>query len=171
MFCSNEGACDAKCVYRPMTPRPVQHGVGSNWSPCSTRSEPPSVLHARADYGGRLFTTKLRVVLHNLTHQMFDHLLADDAILLARQFCDRLRDRINYFISSVVSALSEPACPIPQSWSQEPVHVGGGGRNYSRADETVARSTEAHAAARSCFSVSAADTFTSVHRFKGSIPQ
>ena len=29
----------------------------------------------------------------------------------------------------------------------------------------------AHAAARSCFSVSAADTFTSVHRFKGSIPQ
>ena len=29
----------------------------------------------------------------------------------------------------------------------------------------------AHAAARSCFNVSAADTFTSVHRFKGSIAQ
>ena len=43
---------------------------------------------------------------------------------------------------------------------------------YSRADETVARSAPgAHAAARSCFSVSAADTFTSVHWFKGSIPQ
>ena len=74
--------------------------------------------------------------------------------------------------ASAVSTLSEPACPIPQSWSQEPVHVGGGGRNYSRAGETVARSAPgAHAAARSCFSVSAADTFTSVHRFKGSIPQ
>jgi class 3 adenylate cyclase len=48
---------------------------------------------------------------------------------------------------------------------------GGGGRNYSRADETVARSTEAHAAARSCFSVSAANSFSSVQRFKGSIPQ
>ncbi len=34
--------------------------------------------------------------------------------------------------ASAVSTLSESACPIPQSWSQEPVHVGGGGRNYSR---------------------------------------
>jgi hypothetical protein len=29
---------------------------------------------------------------------MFDHLLAEDAILLARQFCDCLRDRSYYFI-------------------------------------------------------------------------
>jgi hypothetical protein len=33
--------------------------------------------------------------VHNLAHQLLNHLLADDAILLARQFCDCLRDRIN----------------------------------------------------------------------------
>jgi hypothetical protein len=27
-----------------------------------------------------------------LAHQLLNHLLVDDAILLARQFCDRLRD-------------------------------------------------------------------------------
>ena len=97
---------------------------GSNWIPCSTRSDPPSVPRVRADCGGRLFTAKLSVVVHNLAHQLFDHLLANDAILLARQFCDCLRDRINDVIASSVSTLSEPACPIPQSWSQEPVHVG-----------------------------------------------
>ena len=58
----------------------------------------PSVLRVRADCGGRLFTAKLRVVVHYLPHQMLNHLLPDDAILLARQFCDCLRDRINYFI-------------------------------------------------------------------------
>ena len=29
------------------------------------------------------------------THKVFDHLLPDDAVLLARQLCDCLRDRIN----------------------------------------------------------------------------
>ena len=158
----------------PRGPPPCPGWGGVELVPCSTRSEPPSVLRVRADCGGRLFTAKLGVVVHYLPHQLFDHLLADDAILLARQFCDCLRDRVDDFICfiGIDLSLSEPACPIPQSWSQEPVHVGGGGRNYSRADETVARSAPgAHAAARSCFSVSAADTFTSVHRFKGSIPQ
>ena len=46
--------------------------MGSNWSPCSTRPEPPSVLRVRADCGGRFFTTKLGVVLHYLLHQVFD---------------------------------------------------------------------------------------------------
>ena len=73
-------------------------GVGSNWRLCSSRFEPPSVLHLRADCGGRLFTAKLAVVVHYLSHQLLDHLLTDDAILLARQFCDCLRDRINDFI-------------------------------------------------------------------------
>ena len=73
--------------------------------------------------------------------------------------------------ASAVSTLSEPACPIPQSWSQEPLHVGGRSELLP-GGETVARSAPgAYAAARSCFSVSAADTFTSVHRFKGSIAQ
>ena len=41
---------------------------------------------------------KLGVVVHYPPHQMLNHLLADDAILLACQFCDCLRDRINDFI-------------------------------------------------------------------------
>jgi hypothetical protein len=41
---------------------------------------------------------ELAVVVHDLAHQLLNHLLTDDAILLARQFCDRLRDRINHFI-------------------------------------------------------------------------
>ena len=41
---------------------------------------------------------KLRVVVQYLPHQLLDHLLADDAILLARQFCDSLRDRVDDFI-------------------------------------------------------------------------
>jgi hypothetical protein len=47
---------------------------------------------------GGVFTTKFRIVLHDLTHQMFDHLLADDAILLARQFRDRLGKGVDRFI-------------------------------------------------------------------------
>ena len=64
----------------------------------SSRREPMSVLRVRADCGGRLFTPKLRIVVRNLAHQLLDHLLPDDAILLARQFCDCLRDRIDDFI-------------------------------------------------------------------------
>ena len=63
-----------------------------------SRLEPPSVLRVRADCGGRLFTAKLGVVVHYLSHQLLDHLLADDAILLARQFCDCLRDSVDDFI-------------------------------------------------------------------------
>ena len=72
-------------------------GVGSN----RTVLQPtrlPSVLRVRADCGGRLFTAKVAVVVHYLSHQLLDHLLTDDPILLARQFCDCLRDRINDFI-------------------------------------------------------------------------
>ena len=66
--------------------------------PCSSRPEPPSVLRIRADCGGRPFTAKLGIIAHDCMHQVFDHLLADNAILLASQFCDCLRDRINDFI-------------------------------------------------------------------------
>ena len=63
-------------------------GVGSNWTCAQVDSEPTSMLRVRADCGGRLFPAKLTVVVHYLLHQLFDHLLADDAILLACQFCD-----------------------------------------------------------------------------------
>ena len=46
--------------------------------PYSTRSEPPSVLRVRADCGGHFFTAKLAGVVHDFTHQLFDHLLTDD---------------------------------------------------------------------------------------------
>ena len=55
-----------------MTARPVQHGPRVELDPCSTRAEPPSVLHVRADYGGRLFTAKLGVVVDYLSHQLLD---------------------------------------------------------------------------------------------------
>ena len=67
-------------------------------APCSSRPEPPSMLRVRADCGGRLFTAKFGVVVHYLPHQLFDQLLADDAILLACQLCDGLRDRVDDFI-------------------------------------------------------------------------
>jgi hypothetical protein len=89
-------------LVRPtVTPGRSSMGVGSNWSPCSTRPEPPSVLRVGADCGGRLFTAKLSVIVHYLPHQLLDHLLADDAILLARRFCDRLRDRVDDFIGFI----------------------------------------------------------------------
>ena len=72
-------------------------GVGSNWPLCSSRSEPPSVLRVRADCGGRLFAAKLVVVVHYSTHQVFDQLLADQAILMAAPAlldgCNGLRTR------------------------------------------------------------------------------
>jgi hypothetical protein len=62
-----------------MTTRPVQHTRGTpndppacpvwGWGrigPGVSRSEPPSVLRVRADCGGRLFTPKLAIVMHNL---------------------------------------------------------------------------------------------------------
>jgi hypothetical protein len=72
-------------------------GVGSNWSRAGVHSK-PSVLRVRADCRGRLFSAKLAVIVHYLPHQLLNHLLADDAILLARQFCDCLRDRVDDFI-------------------------------------------------------------------------
>jgi hypothetical protein len=41
---------------------------------------------------------KLVVVVHYLPHQFLNHLLAYEAIVLACQFSDRLRDRVNDFI-------------------------------------------------------------------------
>ena len=74
-------------------------GVGSKWGCPSFGNDVSHVnLRVRADCGGRLFLTKLPVIVHYLLHQLLDHLLADDAILLARQFCDCLRDRVNDFI-------------------------------------------------------------------------
>jgi hypothetical protein len=54
-----------------MTPRPVQRGGGVVLIPGSSRIETPSVLHVRADYGGRLLTAKVPVI-HYLLHQLLD---------------------------------------------------------------------------------------------------
>jgi len=59
---------------------------------------PPLVPGMRRDCTYRVFPAKLGVVVHYLSHQLLDHMLANDPILLARQFCDCLRDRINNFI-------------------------------------------------------------------------
>ena len=66
-------------------------------TPCSSRFEPTSVLHLSRLRRSTLHG-ELAVVVHYPTHQVFDHLLTDHATLLARQFFDCLRDRINDFI-------------------------------------------------------------------------
>ena len=53
---------------------------------------------------------KLGVVAHNLAHQLPNHLLPDDPTLLARQFCDCLRDRINDIIGFIGIDLVRPGC-------------------------------------------------------------
>jgi len=50
------------------------------------------------DRAGRIFAAKLGVILHNIAHQLLDHLLTDGAILRARQFGHRLGDRGKHFI-------------------------------------------------------------------------
>jgi hypothetical protein len=91
-------ACPPRLSFaRPMTPGLSSMGWGSNWTPCF-RSTKPSVLHVRADCGGRLFTAKLAVVAHIWRIRCPIQLLANDAILLTRQFCDCLRDRVDDFI-------------------------------------------------------------------------
>ena len=42
-----------------------------------------SVPRMRPDFTYRMFSTKLRVIVHNFTHQLFDQLLADQAVLAA----------------------------------------------------------------------------------------
>src|SRR6478752_10329953 len=53
--------CAAKCP--PACP---------SWGWGRIRSEPPSVLRVKGDCGGRLFTAKLAVVVHNVLHQLLD---------------------------------------------------------------------------------------------------
>jgi hypothetical protein len=54
------------------------------------------VPHLRPDCAlGGILTPKLRVVLHYPLLQLLNQLLADDDILLARQFCDCFRDRVD----------------------------------------------------------------------------
>ena len=52
----------------------------------------------RSDCTTSVFSTKLRIIVHNFVHQLFDQLLADRSILLARKFCDRLRDRVDHLV-------------------------------------------------------------------------
>ena len=120
------------------------------------------MLRVRADCGGRLFTAKLAVVAHNLAHQLLNHLPPDDAILLARQFCDGLRDSVDHFVGFVGSSSSEPAYFLnrgPKSLSMSEVEVG-----LTPGRMTVARSTEAHASSvRSVISGSVGGTVGRCH--------
>ena len=68
MFCHFFGEIRWCLFAPPNDPRPVQHTGGSN-CPVSSRPGSPSVLHLRADCGGRLFAAKLGVVVHYLPHQ------------------------------------------------------------------------------------------------------
>jgi hypothetical protein len=70
-------------------------GVGSNWrrAPLDPNRRQCFALEPTAEVAA-----KLAVVAHYLSHQLLDHLLTDDAGLLARQLCGRLRDRVDDFI-------------------------------------------------------------------------
>ena len=46
----------------------------------------------------RVFSPKLRVVVHYLPHQLLNHLLPDEPILLACQLSDCLGDRLEDFV-------------------------------------------------------------------------
>jgi hypothetical protein len=56
-----------------------------------------------------VFSAKLGVVVHYLPHQLLDHLLPDDTMLLARQFRDGLAITSMTSSASPVSTVSEPA--------------------------------------------------------------
>ena len=56
---------------------------------------------------------KLRVVVHYLSHQLLEHLLANDAILLARYFSDGLGDRVDDFVCfSAIDFVTHAAAAI-----------------------------------------------------------
>ena len=68
--------CDLRFLHCTSKATPlVQVGGRVKMVPYCNRSEPLSVLRIRADCGGRLFTAKLGVVVHCLSHQLLDHLL------------------------------------------------------------------------------------------------
>ena len=68
----------ADFAFPPPRPPPIVQAGGGVELGAST---PPSVLRARTDYGGRLFAAKLAVVVHCLSHQVLNHLLANGAVL------------------------------------------------------------------------------------------
>ena len=70
---------------------------GRNGPRAPGRPEPPSVHRVRTGCGGRLFTAKLGIIVHDCMHQGFDQLLADQATLMAAPAlwdgCNGLRTR------------------------------------------------------------------------------
>ena len=98
------------------TTRATPHCPTWGWGrigPCAPMAQSPSVLRVRADRGGHLFRTKLDIVVHNLAHQLLNHLLSDDAILLARQFCNCLRGRIGASMLASDRSTVTPLSPPP----------------------------------------------------------
>ena len=79
------------------------------------------MLRVRADCKGSLLhPAKLGIVIHNLAHQLLDHLLADEAILLARQFCDGLCDRVDDFIVAPRCRFYPGPLSQPQARTEKP---------------------------------------------------
>ena len=75
-----------------------------------SRPEARSVHCVRADCGGRLFTAKLAVVMHNLVHQLLNHLLADDPSVSESVPRVKPRKRRNGFRQSGVDWETAAAC-------------------------------------------------------------
>ena len=71
MFCCCRQLRGPFSVHAQMTPGLSNMGVGSNWSRTA-------VSASRESCGSRLFAAKLAGVVHDFTHQMFDHSLTDD---------------------------------------------------------------------------------------------
>jgi hypothetical protein len=70
-----------------------------------------------AAHGKRLHLSRLlaelRVVVHYLPHQLLNHLLPDEPILLARQFCACLRDGVDHLVGFVgINFVRRGACRI-----------------------------------------------------------
>ena len=67
-----------------------------------------SVPRMRPNCACRVFSTKLRIVVYNFAHQLFDQLQADRTILTASEFRDRLGDGDNGAVSRSAANLNIP---------------------------------------------------------------
>ncbi len=82
----------------PMPPGLFSTGGRVELPKRSSRLECPSVRRMRADCGGPLLPAKLRIVMLYPLHQLLDHSLAYEPVLLAGQFRNGLGDGVDDFV-------------------------------------------------------------------------